>query len=64
MYNPSTLWAEAGRSGQPGLQSEFQDTQGLYRETLSLNTKNKKSQLLNFESLPTYKLVKVLMVLF
>jgi hypothetical protein len=37
-FNPSTWEAEAGRfvssKGQPGLQTEFQDSQG-YRETLS-----------------------------
>ena len=39
IFNPSTWEAEAGRSlrvrGQPGLQREFQDSQGLYRESLS-----------------------------
>jgi hypothetical protein len=41
-FNPSTWEAEAVR-GQPGLQSEFQDSQG-YRETLSRKTKKKKEK--------------------
>jgi hypothetical protein len=43
-FNPSTWEAEAGgflSLSQPGLQGEFQDSQG-YTETLSRKTKNKK----------------------
>jgi hypothetical protein len=42
-FNPSTQEAEAGRGvpGQPGLQSEFQDSQG-YTEKPCLKNKNKK----------------------
>jgi hypothetical protein len=42
-FNPSTREAEAGEFlslRSPGLQSEFQDSQG-YRETLSRKNKNK-----------------------
>jgi hypothetical protein len=38
--NPSTWEAEAGVQGQPGLQSEFQDSQG-YTEKPCLKNKNK-----------------------
>ena len=40
-FNPSTWEAEAGGFLNPGLQNEFQDSQG-YRETLSRKTKRKK----------------------
>ena len=48
-FKPSTWETEAGEflsSSQPGLQSEFQDSQGLHRETLSRKTKkqNKTKQ--------------------
>jgi hypothetical protein len=48
-FNPSTWEAEAGRflssKSQPGLQSEFQDSQGyLYRETLSRKKQKTKKQ--------------------
>jgi hypothetical protein len=49
-FNPSTWEAEAGRflsSSQPGLQSQFQDSQG-YRETLSRKTKKKKKKTSSF----------------
>jgi hypothetical protein len=48
-FNPSTWEAEAGRflsSSQPGLQSEFQDSQGYTEKPCLEKTKNKKSMLL------------------
>jgi hypothetical protein len=44
-FKLSTWETEAGKFlslSQPGLQSEFQDSQGLHRETLSRKTKKKK----------------------
>jgi hypothetical protein len=48
VFNPSTWEAEAGVGGQPGLQSEFQDSQG-YTEKPCLkkpktNNKNKQTK--------------------
>jgi hypothetical protein len=43
-FNPSTQEAEAGRflvRGQPGLQSEFQDSQGYTEKPCLEKTKNK-----------------------
>jgi hypothetical protein len=46
-FNPSTQEAEAGRSlwvwGQPGLQSEFQDSQGSTEKPFLKNKKAKQS---------------------
>jgi hypothetical protein len=44
-FNPSTWEAEAGRflSSKPGLQSEFQDSQG-YTEKPCLKTKQNKTK--------------------
>jgi hypothetical protein len=45
-FNPSTQEAEAGGSlnqGQPGLQSEFQDSQG-YTENLCLREKKERKK--------------------
>ena len=45
-FNPSTQEAEAGR-GQPGLQSEFQDSQGythIHTHTHKPVSKNKKEK--------------------
>jgi hypothetical protein len=42
--------------GQPGLQSEFQDQQGLHRETLSRKTKKKKKKKVNLIFKSTYAL--------
>jgi hypothetical protein len=43
-FNPNTWEAEVGRfRGQPGLQSEFQDSQG-YTEKLCLKTPKTKNQ--------------------
>ena len=47
-FNTSTWEVEAGGSlwvwDQPGLQSEFQDSQGCYTETLSQKQKQKTDQ--------------------
>jgi hypothetical protein len=46
-FNPSTWEAEAGgflSSGQPGLQSEFQDSQGNTEEPCLKKNKNKKQK--------------------
>jgi hypothetical protein len=45
-FNPSTREAEAGRflSSRPGLQSEFQDSQG-YTEKPCLQKKNPKTKI-------------------
>jgi hypothetical protein len=49
-FNPSTREAEAGgflSSGQPGLQSEFQDSQG-YTEKPCLEPPPPKNHVLNY----------------
>jgi hypothetical protein len=51
-FNPSTREAEAGQvdfwvRGQPGLQSEFQDSQGNTEKTCLEKPKKKKSNMMS-----------------
>jgi hypothetical protein len=50
-FNPSTWEAEAGGfPGQPGLQSEFQDSQGYTEKSCVLKNKQTKKVFMKFEA--------------